>query len=90
MFHKTYPQHDRFHPALLAILQLQKPGGKVELFNKEAKLPIDHHVMEETLKQVEERLRKVLEELFDPAVPFDQTTVPENCTYCDFKGICGR
>jgi hypothetical protein len=32
----------------------------------------------------------MLEELFNPQVAFDQTSVPENCNYCDFRGICGR
>jgi hypothetical protein len=32
----------------------------------------------------------MLEELFDTQVAFNQTEVPENCTYCDFRGICGR
>lgn len=35
-------------------------------------------------------LRKVLEELFNPAVPFTQTDRSLACTYCDFKNLCGR
>jgi hypothetical protein len=92
MFNKTYPQHPRFHPALLAIRHAQANKGKETtlLFNKELNLPIDHTAMHDTLLQVEEKLRHLLEELFDPTVSFSQTTVAEHCKYCDFKNICGR
>jgi RecB family exonuclease len=36
------------------------------------------------------RLREKLGELFNQTVPFRQTTNPDNCTYCSFKGICQR
>ncbi len=32
----------------------------------------------------------LLEQLFNPAIPFQQTTDDKNCQYCDFKGICNR
>jgi CRISPR/Cas system-associated exonuclease Cas4 (RecB family) len=32
----------------------------------------------------------LLEELFNPEQPFDQTTNPENCKYCPYKRICYR
>ncbi len=37
-----------------------------------------------------ERLQRLLEEVFDPAVPFSQTMTEEKCTYCDFKALCRR
>ncbi len=39
---------------------------------------------------VSERLGKVLEEMYDPDVPFRRTEDGKNCEYCDFKMICGR
>ncbi|HSC54649.1 MAG TPA: PD-(D/E)XK nuclease family protein [Phnomibacter sp.] len=90
MFKKAYPDLKRVEPALLAIRHLQKNEGSVQLWNTENKSPIDADAMPDTLHQVEEKLRKLLEEIFDPAVDFDQTTDPNNCGYCDFKGICGR
>lgn len=38
----------------------------------------------------EQELRKCLDEMFDPAVPFTQTTVETSCAYCQFKNICGK
>lgn len=35
-------------------------------------------------------LKGVLEEIYDPAVPFRQTEVTDHCSYCDFKAICDR
>jgi CRISPR/Cas system-associated exonuclease Cas4 (RecB family) len=37
-----------------------------------------------------EHLTRLLEEIFDPSVPFEQTSVTERCKYCDFRGICNR
>lgn len=38
----------------------------------------------------EHHLRLLLEELFDPEVPFDQTEDHKQCVYCAYKGICQR
>ena len=37
-----------------------------------------------------ERLEKLLEEMYDTAVPFRRTEDENVCKYCDFKTICGR
>lgn len=37
-----------------------------------------------------EGLTRLLEEIYDPKVPFQQTHVTERCKYCDFKEICNR
>ncbi|MBA4056616.1 MAG: PD-(D/E)XK nuclease family protein, partial [Marivirga sp.] len=42
------------------------------------------------LGEFELHLRKLLEELFDPEVPFDQTTDTEICRFCPYEGICYR
>jgi hypothetical protein len=35
-------------------------------------------------------LTACIEEIFNPEIPFFQTTEIENCKYCSFKSICGR
>ena len=35
-------------------------------------------------------LASLLEELFNPDIPFNQTTIDEKCKYCDFKSLCKR
>jgi CRISPR/Cas system-associated exonuclease Cas4 (RecB family) len=42
------------------------------------------------LPEFEARLRELMEEVFNPEVPFDQTTNLKNCSYCDFARICHR
>lgn len=42
------------------------------------------------IEAFEEALRHCLDALFDPDVPFAQTTQTDRCAYCPFKDICGR
>jgi hypothetical protein len=38
----------------------------------------------------EHGLKKLLEELFNPEIPFDQTEDLDKCKFCAYKEICGR
>ncbi len=40
--------------------------------------------------KVSEKLKELLEEMYDTEKPFRRTEQENNCTYCDFKVICGR
>jgi RecB family exonuclease len=42
------------------------------------------------LNEFEEQVKQILADIFDPSIPFIQTTELDNCTYCLFKGICNR
>ncbi|MBE0661966.1 MAG: PD-(D/E)XK nuclease family protein [Bacteroidales bacterium] len=42
------------------------------------------------IEEIENQIRKLLQRIFDPALPFNQTTDLKNCEYCPFKGICNR
>ena len=47
--------------------------------------------MNETFfNSVSERLKKLLDQMRDPSVPFRRTNDEKICSYCDFKTICGR
>lgn len=41
-------------------------------------------------EEYEKGLSELLEELFDPEVPFSQTDDWKKCKYCAYKAICGR
>lgn len=43
----------------------------------------------ELSEEFEERLRALLAELYDPEIPFTQTTEPTHCMYCDHCLLCG-
>ena len=39
---------------------------------------------------VSDRMKVLLEEMYDTSVPFRRTTDAKVCEYCDFKNICGK
>lgn len=41
-------------------------------------------------KEFRERLQDLLEEIFNPDIPFTQTEEEKRCAYCDFKGLCRK
>ncbi len=44
----------------------------------------------ELFSDFEEIFIRKIAELFDPEVPFQQTTIIGKCSYCDFKSLCNR
>jgi hypothetical protein len=40
--------------------------------------------------EYEQGLRNMLEEMYNPEVPFSQTDDLKKCGYCPYSGICGR
>ncbi len=44
----------------------------------------------EFARLTKDRLKDLLAEMTDPAVPFRRTEERKTCEYCDFKTICGR
>lgn len=55
---------------------------------RQPKMPINNFAFFED--NFREQLHTLLEEVFDPTVPFTQTEHSEVCKYCDFKSICGK
>lgn len=47
----------------------------------------DYALYRETFEQA---LRRCLDEMFDPQIPFTQTTVTASCGYCRFRQLCGK
>lgn len=55
---------------------------------RKAKEPVNDFSKNE--KEFRERLQALLEEIFNPEIPFTQTETIEKCAYCDFKALCKR
>ena len=55
---------------------------------KSTKYPV--HNYQELAKEFDVLLTKLLTEIWDPAVPFNQTDDDRKCQYCEFKGICRK
>lgn len=66
-----------------------------DIFNKDFDVKIKHNksfIEDFTLVEQEytELLQEFLSEIFDPAVPFDQTDDTKKCDFCPYVGICMR
>jgi RecB family exonuclease len=61
---------------------------KKEYYIEENRTPI--RFSEDLLLQFEERLITEIREIFDPALPFDQTEDLDKCTWCAYAKICNR
>lgn len=42
------------------------------------------------LNEFETQLKLLITDIFDPSLPFTQTTELASCEYCNFKGVCNR
>ncbi len=72
-------------PLIYKVLTMQTEGVKPL---KIARQPIEdyHEVIEDFLNLLGEKIG----EIFDDETPFIQTAEPHNCTFCQFKSMCGR
>ncbi|NDV64338.1 PD-(D/E)XK nuclease family protein [Bacteroides sp. 224] len=55
---------------------------------RKEKYPVDNFAFYED--EFRERLQNLLEEIFNPEIPFVQTDNKKFCEYCDYKSICKR
>lgn len=76
----------RISPGLINRLNLFEETTEFGL--KLAKAPVRD--VKFLLLEFEDRLRKLLEEIFNPETSFDQTTVIETCRICPYRNICYR
>ncbi len=44
----------------------------------------------EIAEEFEEEVKKTLQEMFDPSIPFEQCEDDSACKYCDYQAICNR
>ncbi|MDR0863649.1 MAG: PD-(D/E)XK nuclease family protein, partial [Candidatus Symbiothrix sp.] len=73
-------------PELLYIQQAAKAGySPVVVYNKEA--VEDFRTLNPDFKRL---LLEKINELFDSAIPFQQTQMTKTCEYCDFREMCNR
>lgn len=87
IWNQLYPDSGPIYPGIFA---LKKIFGQesLRLTVKEDETREVNYL--EVKDRFEPMLRGLLEEIFDPAVPFVQTTVDERCSYCPFASICGK
>ncbi len=81
---------DFVHPGLYLLREINKENYSPLLRMGEKSDINDFLNFHEYADEFESRLLQLLEELFDPDIPFKQTNVTERCEYCDFNTLCQR
>lgn len=81
-------------PSIYYVRSLFKDAFDPSIYTKEEGqrtygLLIDDFVGQ-CLPDFEIAMRHVLDELFDPRIPFVQTDEEKSCSYCTFRELCGR
>lgn len=79
-------QEDAIVPGLLNMSELFQPDFDL-------RLKTNGELLEDArpfLEQFENLLSQLIAEIYGMEQPFDQTEDEKKCSYCDFKGICGR
>ena len=81
---------------------IENPGARVSpavyylraIYNDfDPAIRFDKHPIDDIsvyLPEFKEHFDALLEEIFDPAVPFTQTKNPKNCQWCAFRELCRR
>ena len=57
---------------------------------KTVKMNGSEFIDEEKLERFEGELKLLVEDIFDPEKPFEQTGDPEVCRFCSFRSICNK
>jgi ATP-dependent helicase/nuclease subunit B len=86
LYNRTYPHSGQLCPGIIAfrnlsagVLTLAGPGGN-------ASGVIDQSAIDD----FEQHLLTLMQEIFNPEVPFEATAEEKNCTHCDFRIVCNR
>ena len=86
LYSSKYGQEEGITPGLVNIKQFFQPDFDYRL--KSNGSPIED--ARTYLDVFEQKMKELLEEVYDQNTPFDQTEDLGKCTFCDFKGICDR
>jgi CRISPR/Cas system-associated exonuclease Cas4 (RecB family) len=75
------------YPVIYALKTIFKSDQTRIIMKDNGNLEVNY----QTIKgNFEPMLTSLLEEIFNPMIPFVQTNVEENCQYCAFTSICGK
>lgn len=81
---------DRVEPNLYIIRKMKNDGTLFFSGGRGGKIFLQEEHLAEMKTGFYDKLKALLEEMFNPDLPFAQTTKIDNCTYCVYKDICGR
>ena len=75
-------------PSLFFVTKMLSPDYNPRIIERSTKSVIERY--SDVAELFETELTNVLEELYDPTIPFYQAEDEAACAYCDFKKICRR
>ncbi|MGC9150912.1 MAG: PD-(D/E)XK nuclease family protein [Microbacter sp.] len=90
LLYANHQSNDHIEPGIILLQNIFKPDFNTQILFKNGtkKEPM---VDFSTWKQpFTDQLTALLEEIFDPDIPFRQTDDPKHCTYCPFINLCKR
>lgn len=91
LFYKEEAAGKIMTPGIYYMRDVFKEGFVTELrYKPDSKTNIVVEDFAQFEEEFRSRLSGCLEEIFDPAVPFVQTTSAEPCKYCPYVGVCNR
>ncbi len=88
--HRQQQTDERIAPSLLYIHRAASESYSpvIQMGEPRKKEPVDDFAQYDA--DFRAHLQALLEEIFNPDIPFTQTETPEKCAYCDFKAMCKR
>ena len=84
---KTHPGSDGIFLGIYGLKKIFKEETNRLINREKGGSEVDYLEIKD---QFEPMLKSLLEEIFNPELPFAQTTVEENCQYCNFASLCGK
>ena len=80
----------RIEPNLYIVRKMKSDGTLFFSGGRSGKAYLQAEHLEELKAGFQLHLKSLLEELFNPDIPFTHTGKSENCAYCPYKDICQR
>ena len=84
---KMHPESDAIYPGIYALKKIFQQESSRLMIKEDGNREVNYIELKD---QFEPMLVSLLEEIFNPDIPFGQTTVEEHCQYCTFASICGK
>ena len=88
ILHTNQPEINSIHPGIYSLRGIFEEDFNPSLRSKEIGImPVEFISI---TGQFETLFRQLLEEIFNPGIPFTQTTIEDNCKICSYRQICRR
>jgi len=88
ILNKNQPEYTVILPGIYSLREIFKDGYNPSLYSKEIGNQQVNFIS--IAAKFEIHFRLILEEIFNIALPFSQTTNPENCKICPYRQICRK